>query len=880
MVNSKNNKNSCGNNFKSQKGNRPHSADKASMQASRKKSTGMSAQQRKQQEKLKKKKEHEEKKAIKKQLRRLNKRRAAKTNLSRSVQSSIPYITEYDHGVLELDKAPGKNASLYSIMMEFEDINYQTLSVEQGETVFSRYRDLLNTFNPSNFYQISIVKGAIDQKSLEKKILGAHSRKREGKLEELQRERDNIIMQSLSRNDTADNRKSNLYLTVSTTAKDQLEAFRSFNRIEVNLTNAFKKLGSKAHRLDTMERLEVYHDIYRPEWIGQFNPDHKMNYQSAALKNISLKDYICPDGICFDPSDHIQMGKGYYQCLLLNDFPNSISDELIGAFAELDMDMVITISINPYHTDDAALLIKRQLNSMNRDKAEQQKKNINNKVDMDAINPDLKDAIENAELLREAIKKNNQMLFDFSVMIMHRADTMEELKQNLESINTVAAKYLCHIAVLKNLQEPAMYQIMPYGNTTMPSLYIPIPSETLAAYIPFSSMELLDEDGIWYGNNAITKKILMVNRLKLMNSNGFILGTSGSGKSMTGKNEKLDSLCYADDEEVIIIDPEEEYTIFHESGYFNSVIVQLSAGSELYKNPMDMDKDYGIADEGDALKSKSEFLISVFAEAISGGRQLSGGQLGILDKCIRKVYEPYISSGYNPDYIPTFTDVQDILEAYGKTDREAYEMAKAFEPFSRGLLNYFSHKSNVDLDNKQLIIYDISKLGEQLKNIGYLVMLDAIWNRVLQNKKKGIRTRVDADEFTVIMGSPYAKRVFLDMFKRFRKMGGVATGLTQNISSLLRDGEAIDMLQNAEFLILLKQKEVDRIKLGEIFGLSEEQLKYVTDADPGCGLIRVSGKVIPFEMRYPKDTISYRMMTTKMEDKIRGKNNKHGTQTN
>lgn len=825
---------------------------------------------RKKNQKLKKKEEKRNKKILKKKIRELNKRRKAKSHLVESVQKSIPYLADYENGILELKKS-SKDAFCYSMMLEFEDTNYQILSVEKGETLFGGYRDILNSFQPGCFYQISIVKSEADQKRIQERILrnnivSGRKEVKKGKIDELRRERDSIIMNSISEN-KSDKRKK-LYLTTSIMAHDQLEAMNNFERIESDLKKAFKKIESKVKRLDTLERLEVYHDIYRPSWIGEFNRENRINYKEFVYKNYSLKDYICPDGLSFKDSDKFQMGDRIYQCLLINNFPALLDDQMIGEISELNIDLILTISIRPYNTNDATTMLKRQITDMEKDKIEQQKKALKNGYDMDMINHDLKQSLDNAIKLLDAMRNNNQKLFDVSIMIMHNAKTEEELRQNFESLKNIVSKYLCHIAVLNHLQEPACNQIMPYGIMEIPELNMPMPSESLAGFIPFSSLELFEPDGIWYGVNAITKKLIKVDRLKLMNANGFILGTSGSGKSMAGKNEIIDVQVYAENEETIVIDPDGEYITFDQSGYFDSEVIEVSAGSYSYQNPMDMDKSYGIADEGDALKAKSEFLISVFSETIAGGNPLSGGQLGILDRCIREVYQKYIDEDYNPDFVPTFLDIQEKLEQYGKSDRQAYEMAKAFEPFSKGLLNYFSHKTNIDINNKKLIIYNIKNLGSALQNVGYLVMLDGIWNRVLKNMEKGIRTRVYADEFTVLLKNPYAKKVFWDMFKRFRKMGGAATGMTQNITALLRDPEAEEMLGNAEFLMLLKQKEVDRQKLGEIIGLSDEQLKFVTDTDPGAGILKVAGKVVPFELKYPKNTKSYQFMTSKPEDKI------------
>ena len=822
----------------------------------------------KQQGNVKKKKPVQSKaeiRRIKKQLKELNKRRKAKSSVPRSVQSSIPYLTEYENGILELKQVDNQN-SIYSMTMEFEDTNYQILSVEKGETIFTKYRDLINSFQAGNFYQISIVKGDINKEKFKNEILRFDAGKKDNpKLNELRKERNSIILYSMS--EESSDKEKHLYLTTSIKARNQLEAFSNFNRIEMENRKAFKKLDSMVERLDVMRRMEIYHDIYRPESTGLLNQKKRINYQQFFHSNLSIKDYICPDGFDFTWKDKFMFGNRYAQCLHLTNFPAILDDKVIGEIAELDMDMIITISISPYASQDAIKMIKRQITDMEKDKIDQQKKALKGGYDMDMINHDLRQSLDSAVKLLDAMRNNNQKLFDMSVLIMHCAKTEDELEQQLESLKSVTSKYLCHLAVLNNLQEPAMCQIIPYGQRMLPTLDIPMPSESVTGFIPFSSLEILDPYGCWYGRNTMTKKIIKIDRLKLMNSNGFILGTSGAGKSLATKNEINDSLIYSENEETIVIDPEGEYVSYDESEYFNSAVVNIAAGSEVYQNPFDMSKDYGIADDTDALKAKGEFLLSVFAQMLNNGEPLNAGQLGILDRCIREIYADFIRYGYQKEMTPTLLDVQKWLETTGKAgESEARRMAVQLEPFSRGLLNYFSHKTNVNIENKNLIIYNIRNLGDNLKPIGYLVMLDTIWNRVLDNRKKGIRTRVYADEFTVLLVNQYAKKTFWDMFKRFRKMGGVATGITQNITALLRDMDTVEMLANAEFLMLLNQKETDRIKLGEVLGLSEEQLKFVSDVEPGSGLIKAGRKIIPFELPYPKDTITYKIMTTKPDE--------------
>ena len=805
-----------------------------------------------------------EKQRIRRELKQLNKRRKVISHVPDSVQKTLPYVAEYDKGILELGAT--KKGSNYSMTMEIENINYKILGREQTQNALENYRDFLNTFRFGNFYQLSIVKGMESREAFEEHIEESVKKKAGDSLNQIRREMKKIILDTMTTN--VAERKTKLYLTTTISAKNQLEAFKNFDRIEGEHIKNLTDFGSNGRRLDTYERMEMLYDVFRPDRIGKFTKSDLVKSKSVFQMNKSFKDYISPPGFNFY-KDHIEAGDYFYQCMYLTNFPSSIEDTLINELAALDMDMIITISHTTYHMPDAIKMINKQLTNIKKDMISEQKKHSNDGIFIDeAASDELQDDYDNAKNLRDSIRHDNQKMSDISILIMHYARTEAELEENKNALVAVADNHSCTLEVLHNLQEPAMCQIIPFGQHELPDLDIPLPAICASIFVPFSAVEFDDSTGCWYGKNLLTKQPIIIDRLNLPNGNGMILGASGFGKSMSAKNETNQVECFAENEEVIIIDPDDEYGEYHRCGKFNSELLVYGAGSDIYQNLMDLSEDFSIDGKSKPLETKIEFLMSVFSLFIKNGKPLEPVETGILDECLQDVYREFINCGYQKDMTPTLVDVYDALNDYSKThDRVtgavAATMAKSLAPYAIGSLNYFAHKTNVNVEKKDLIIYNIKNLRGVLKDVGYMVMLENIWNRSMENKKKGIITRIYADEFTVVLSNPYSKEIFWNMYKRFRKVGGLITGITQNITAILDDPQASEMLANAEFLILLKQSEQDIIQLKEILNFSDEQIKYVRNVGIGYGLIKAGNKIVPFEMKYPKDTMIYKVMSTK-----------------
>ena len=458
---------------------------------------------------------------------------------------------------------------------------------------------------------------------------------------------------------------------------------------------------------------------------------------------------------------------------------------------------------------------------------------------------------ETKEMLDDLTTRDQRMMFGILTMV-HMADSKKQLDSDTESILSVARKHLCQMATLKWQQVDGLNTVLPYGIRKINALRT-LTTESTAVLIPFHTQEIMRPGGIYYGQNAVSKNMLVADRRKLLNGNSFRLGVSGSGKSFSAKEEIVD-LALSTEDDILILDPESEFGSLVEA--LNGEVISISAMSHTHLNALDMDSAYG--NDKNPLIEKSEFILSLFEQLVGAGN-LSAKEKSILDRCTADVYREYIRSGYQSE-VPTLKDLYRQLML--QPEEEARGLALSSELFINGSLNTFAQKTNVDTKNR-IIAYDIRELGEQLMPLGMLVTLDSIFNRVIQNWKKGKTTWIFADEFYLLFRYQYSADFFYRLYKRIRKYQGFVTGLTQNVEELLKSDTARLMLANSEFLILLNQATTDRDELASLLNISENQLSYITNVGAGKGLIRCSGNLVPFENSFPKNTKLYRLMTTK-----------------
>lgn len=623
----------------------------------------------------------------------------------------------------------------------------------------------------------------------------------------------------------------------------------SFSRTTVELSSHFSKLSSSLEELNAIDRLKILHDFYRNGMEENFQFDFK----DFMHKGHDFKDAICP----YQPEFHnkyFKLGDKFGRVLYLSNYASYIKDGFVAELCSLNRNLMYSMDIITVPTDEAIKEVENRLLGIETNITNwQRRQNANN--NFSAVIPyDMENQRKEAkEFLDDLIVRDQRMMLGCMTLV-HLADSKEELDNDSELLMATARKYMCELSPLAfaSRQLDGLMSVLPIGINKL-DIVRTLLTESLAVFIPFRAQEIVDEGGIWFGQNAITNNLILCNKEKLMNPNAFQLGVPGSGKSFLTK-EQIIFIALSTDDDIIICDPEGEYSLLVKE--LGGEVIQIAAGSPNHINAMDMNEGYG--DSGNSVGDKSQFVMSLFEQLDRDGVKPS--ERSIIDRCVTLVYQDY----YQTKQVPTLITLREkLLE---QPEIEARSLALKLELFTDGSLDAFAHETNVNTSSR-IVSYDIFKLGKQLKTMGLLVITDAMINRVNDNWRKGKRTHIIIDEFHVVFENEESASFFNSAWRQFRKRDGYPIGITQNVEYLLDSVQASTMLSNSEFVVMLNQAYQDREKLATLLNISDEQLTYITNAEPGCGLIRYGGSLVPFVNRFPKNTELYKLMTTKPSDR-------------
>ena len=756
-------------------------------------------------------------------------------NAPKTIQQTIPIQKVFEDGIFLV----GKNK--YSLTYKFTDINYSVASKEDKESMFLSYSELLNSFDSEATAKITVAVRRINKKSFESEILLPF--KQDG-LDIYRKEYNDMLLDKI--NDT-NGMTRELYLTISIFKNSYEEAKMYFKRIGTELTSHFLKLGSYCTKLNLKERLRLIYDFYH---IGE-EDYYNFNLKSTMQKGEDFKDYICPSSLSFE-KDYFTMDNKYGRVLFLKNYASYIKDNIIVELTEVNKNMMLSIDIIPIPTDEAVKEVEKRLLGVETNITNwQRRQNASNNFSA-SIPYDLEQQRkESKEFLDDLTTRDQRMMFA-NLTIAITADTKEELESNTEAILLIARKHLCQIAPLSYQQMDGLSTVLPLGVRKV-NILRTLTTESLAALHPFRVQEIMDRHGIYYGENAISHNLIMIDNNNLLNQSSIVLGVPGSGKSFSAK-ELIVFLALSTDDDILICDPEGEYTALIEA--LGGEVIKLSASSKDHVNAMDMNNGYG--DGPNPIIDKSQFILSLFEQLDSNG--LGPKEKSIIDRCVNKVYKKYADK----NDMPTLVDLrQELLE---QPEKEAKELALELELFTDGSLNIFAHKTNVNTSSR-ILSYDIYKLGEQLRTMGLLVITDALINRVSENYLKGKRTHIFVDEIQTFFKSEYSKLFFESAWRQYRKRKASPIGITQNAEYMLSTTEGSAMISNSEFIFMLNQSSQDGKELAKLLHISKEQLSYITNSPAGCGLIRYGGSLVPFINKFPTNTRLYKLMTTKPTDR-------------
>ncbi len=761
----------------------------------------------------------------------------------KSAQDSIPYERMWPDGICRVSECH------YTKTIQFQDINYQLSQNEDKSAIFDGWCDFLNHFDSSISFQLSFLNLAASKET----FASAISIPPQGDdFDSIRAEYTQMLQNQLAKGNNGLIKTK--YLTFGIDADNIRSAKPRLERIETDILNNFKRLGVSAEVLDGMARLAQLHGIFHMDEQVPFC----FSWDWLAPSGLSTKDFIAPTSFEFRTGKQFRMGKKYGTVSFLQILAPELNDRMLADFLDMESSLIVNLHIQSVDQVKAIKTVKRKITDLDRSKIEEQKKAVRAGYDMDIIPSDLATYGAEAKKLLQDLQSRNERMFLVTFLVLNTADNPRQLGNNIFQASSIAQKYNCQLTRLDFQQEEGLMSSLPLGLNQI-EIQRGLTTSSTAIFVPFTTQELFQngKEALYYGINALSNNLIMVDRKLLKNPNGLILGTPGSGKSFSAKREIANCFLLTNDD-IIICDPEAEYAPLVER--LHGQVIKISPTSGDYINPMDLNLDY--SDDESPLSLKSDFILSL-CELIVGGKEgLQPVQKTIIDRCVRMVYQDYLNDPC-PENMPVLGDLYNLLRS--QEEKEAQYIATALEIYVTGSLNVFNHKTNVNIQNR-IVCYDIKELGKQLKKIGMLIVQDQVWNRVTINRAAHKSTRYYIDEMHLLLKEEQTAAYTVEIWKRFRKWGGIPTGITQNVKDLLSSREVENIFENSDFVYMLNQAGGDRQILAKQLGISPHQLSYVTHSSEGEGLLFYGSTILPFVDHFPKDTELYRIMTTKPQE--------------
>ena len=758
-----------------------------------------------------------------------------------TVQDSIPFRNLYPDGLCRLDDR------LFSKTIAYEDVNYRLAGPDDQRDIFERLCDFYNGYDPSIGVQMTLSSRHEDKNG---NLFGMDAQS--DALDDMRVEASGILQIQYERGNNGFVKRK--YVTLTIEAENLPAARARFSRIEADTLNRFKVMGAGARVLDGKERLALLHGLLHPEG-GQF----AFEWDWLPASGLSVKDFIAPSSFEFGETRRFRIGEMYGAVSFLQILAPEIQDRILTDFMDVEGNLLVTMHVRGINQNEAIKMVKRKITDLDAMKIQEQKKAARSGYDLDILPSDLSTYGGAAKNLLQDLQSRNERMFLVTVLVENIAPKRQKLFNDIFAASGVAQKYNCALKRLDFQQEQGLMSSLCLGQNQI-EIERGLTTSSTAIFVPFTTCELFQEgEALYYGLNALSNNLIMANRKNLKNPNGLFLGTPGSGKSFSAKREIVNVFLLTEDD-IIIADPENEYGPLVKQFGVQGQVIDISPNSTNYINPMDINLDY--SDDENPITLKSDFILSLCDLIIGGKEGLSPIEKTIIDRCTRLVYRDYLQDP-RPENMPILGDLYDLLRK--QSEPEAQNIATALEIYVNGSLNVFNHRSNIQMDNHRVLCFQLKSLGKALKEIGLLIMQDAVWNRVTANRSKHKTTWFYIDEFHLLLKGQTGS-FSVEIWKRFRKWGGIPSGLTQNVKDLLASREIENIFENSDFIYMLNQAQGDRQILAKQLGISPHQLSYVTHSGPGEGLLFFGNVIIPFVDHFPKDTLLYSVLTTRPEE--------------
>ena len=768
--------------------------------------------------------------------------RAAKGDgKAHTAQQTIPYLAMYPDGICKVTEKK------YSKSIAYDDINYQLAQADDKTAIFENWCDFLNYFDATVSVQLSFINRGTRSGGAEEVVaIPAQN----DAFNSIRTEYADMLKHQLAKGNNGFVKSK--YITFSVEADNLNAAKARLARIETDILNNFKVLGAAARPMTGYERLEALHSVFHPE-----GEPFRFSWDWLTPSGLTTKDFIAPSSFRFGEGRYFRMGRKIGAVSFLEILAPELNDRMLADILDLETGIVVNLHIKSIDQTEAIKTIKRKITDLDKMKIEEQKKAVRSGYDMDIIPSDLAMFGGEAKNLLQDLQSRNERMFLLTFLVVNMADTKRKLENDIFAAAGIAQKYNCALTRLDYQQEAGLLSSVPIGENLIP-IQRGLTTSSTAIFIPFITQELFQTGAaLYYGLNALSNNMILCDRKRLKNPNGLILGTPGSGKSFAAKREITNAFLITDDD-IIICDPEAEY--YPLVRRLHGQVIRISPTSTQYVNPMDINLNY--SEDDNPLALKSDFLLSLCELVIGGKEGLMPVEKTVIDRSVRNVYRPFLAAP-DPAKMPILGDLYD--ELLRQPEPEAARVAAALELYVSGSLNVFNHRTNVELSNR-LVCFDIKQLGKQLKKLGMLIVQDQVWNRVTINRAEKKSTRYYMDEIHLLLKEEQTAAYSVEIWKRFRKWGGIPTAITQNVKDLLSSREVENIFENSDFVLMLNQAQGDREILARQLNISPQQMKYVTHTEAGEGLIFYGNVVLPFLDRFPQNTELYRVMTTRPEE--------------
>ena len=760
----------------------------------------------------------------------------------KSAQDSIPFQRMFPDGICRVTD------SYYTKTVQFQDINYQLNQNEDKTAIFDGWCDFLNYFDSSVRFQLSFVNMSANKDNYARYITISPQG---DDFDSIRLEYTQMLQNQLARGNNGLIKTK--YLTFGVEADGLKAAKPRLERIETDILNNFKRLGVAAEPMNGTERLRLLHGMLHMDEQEPF----LFSWDWLAPSGLSVKDFIAPSSFEFRTGRSFGVGRRIGCASFLQILAPELNDRMLADFLDMESSLIVSMHVQSVDQVKAIKTIKRKITDLQKMTIEEQKKAVRAGYDMDIIPSDLATYGTEAKKLLQDLQSRNERMFLLTFIVVNTAGGRQQLDNNVFQAVSIAQKYNCQLTRLDFRQEEGLMSSLPLGLNQI-EIQRGLTTSSVAIFIPFTTQELFQDgkEALYCGLNALSNNLIMVDRKRLKNPNGLILGTPGSGKSFAAKREIANVFLVTDDD-IIICDPEAEYGPLVER--LHGQVIKISPTSPHYINPMDLNLNY--SDDENPLSLKSDFILSL-CELIVGGKDgLMPVEKTIIDRCVRMVYRDYLSDPV-PENMPILEDLYNELRR--QEEKEAQYIATALEIYVSGSLNVFNHRTNINIANR-IVSFDIKELGKQLKKIGMLIVQDAVWNRVTVNREAHKSTRYYIDEMHLLLREEQTAAYTVEIWKRFRKWGGIPTGITQNVKDLLSSREVENIFENSDFILMLNQASGDRQILAKQLNISPHQLSYVTHSGEGEGLLFYGNVILPFVDRFPRGEL-YDLLTTKPQE--------------